>query len=159
MDCWYSCRVLALQSVVAGSIWHGGDHGMHCWWDLVGSGRVSVCRAWLSERFSCHSNSIHKINDLIQEQNALSIYNRSILIIRPFTFSSSKKKKSKDKARNTPSYRRSLEYADRGGRTPKNECSGYSTQLTLVVMLSFLRFRECEVLLHYYYSQVNSDLE
>ena len=27
---WLSCRVLALQSVVTGSISSGGDHGIHC---------------------------------------------------------------------------------------------------------------------------------
>ena len=35
MNWWLSSRVLALQSVVAGSISSGGDYGIHCWWDLT----------------------------------------------------------------------------------------------------------------------------
>ena len=34
MDSWLSGRVSALQSVVAGLISSGGDHGIHCWWVL-----------------------------------------------------------------------------------------------------------------------------
>ena len=48
MDSWLSCRVLALQSVVAGSISSGGDYGIHCWWVLIKSkplSSVPVCRA------------------------------------------------------------------------------------------------------------------
>ena len=50
-------RVLALQSVVA-----GGDHSIHCWWDLIRSKQlfsVSVCCAWVFAGFSGHGNSIH----------------------------------------------------------------------------------------------------
>ena len=46
MDWWLSCRVLALQSVVAGSISSGGDHSIHSWWDLIRLKQlssVSVC--------------------------------------------------------------------------------------------------------------------
>ena len=48
MGCWLSCRVSALQSVVAASISSGGNPGIHCWWDLIRSKQqssVSVCRA------------------------------------------------------------------------------------------------------------------
>ena len=38
---WISCRVSALQSVVAGSISRGGGYGEHCWWDLVRSRQLS----------------------------------------------------------------------------------------------------------------------
>ena len=41
MNCWLSCRVSALQSVVAGWISSGGDHGIHCWWDLIRSKQLS----------------------------------------------------------------------------------------------------------------------
>ena len=37
VDCWLSCRVSALQSVVTGLIFKGGDHCIHCWWDLIRS--------------------------------------------------------------------------------------------------------------------------
>ena len=41
-------QVSAVQSVVAGSISSDGDHGIHCWWDLIRSKQlssVSVCHA------------------------------------------------------------------------------------------------------------------
>ena len=38
---WLSCRVLALQTVVTGSISSGGDYGIHCWWDLIRSKQLS----------------------------------------------------------------------------------------------------------------------
>ena len=41
MDSWLSCRVSALQSVVTGSIFSDGDHGIHCWWDLIRSKQLS----------------------------------------------------------------------------------------------------------------------
>ena len=43
-----SCRVSAMQSMVAGSISSGGNHGIHCWWDLIRLKQlssVSVCHA------------------------------------------------------------------------------------------------------------------
>ena len=43
MNWWLSCRVSALQTVVAGSI-----SSIHCWWDLIKSKQpssVPVCRA------------------------------------------------------------------------------------------------------------------
>ena len=48
MNWWLSCRVSALQSVVAGSISSGGDYGIHCWWGLIRSKQLSsvpVCHA------------------------------------------------------------------------------------------------------------------
>ena len=45
---WLSCRVSALQSVVTGLISRGGDHGIHCWWNLIWSKQlcsISLCRA------------------------------------------------------------------------------------------------------------------
>ena len=50
-------RVAALPSVVAGSIFRGGDQGIHCWWDLIWwkqLSSVSVCHAGF------FGNSIHK---------------------------------------------------------------------------------------------------
>ena len=41
MTWWLSCRVLALQSVVAGSISSGEDYSIHCWWDLIRSKQPS----------------------------------------------------------------------------------------------------------------------
>ena len=35
VDHWVSGRILALHSVVIGSVFSGGDHGIHCWWDLI----------------------------------------------------------------------------------------------------------------------------
>ena len=46
----------------AGSISGGGDHGIHYWWDLIRSKKlssVSVCRTQGFARFSCRGNSIH----------------------------------------------------------------------------------------------------
>ena len=37
MGWWLSCRVSALQYVVAGSISSGGDHGIRWWWDQIRS--------------------------------------------------------------------------------------------------------------------------
>ena len=61
---WLSCTVLAPQSVVGGSIYSGGDHGIHSWWDLIKSKQlssVSVCHAKVFAAFSDHGNSIHNI--------------------------------------------------------------------------------------------------
>ena len=62
MNCWLSCRISVLQSVVTGSISSGGDHSIHYWWDLIRSKQlssVSVCCAWVFTGFSGHGNSIH----------------------------------------------------------------------------------------------------
>ena len=40
-DQWLSGRFSALHFVVAGSISCGGDHGIHCWWDLLRLKQVS----------------------------------------------------------------------------------------------------------------------
>ena len=37
MECWLSCRVSALQSVITGLISSGGDQSIHCWTDLIRS--------------------------------------------------------------------------------------------------------------------------
>ena len=68
MNWWLSCRVSALQSVVAGSISSGGDYGIHCWWDLIRSKQLSsvpVCRAYVFSGFSGHGNSIHNSTHLL----------------------------------------------------------------------------------------------
>ena len=47
MNWWLNCRVSALQSVVAGLISSGGDHGIHSWWDQIRLKQLSsvvVCR-------------------------------------------------------------------------------------------------------------------
>ena len=41
IDWWFSCRVSALQSLVVGSKSSYGDHGIHCWWDLIRSKQLS----------------------------------------------------------------------------------------------------------------------
>ena len=41
MNRWLSCRVSALQSVVAGSISSGENYGIHCWRDLIRSKQQS----------------------------------------------------------------------------------------------------------------------
>ena len=46
MNWWLSCRVSVLQSVVAGSISSGGDHSIHCWWDLIRSKQLSSVSAF-----------------------------------------------------------------------------------------------------------------
>ena len=64
MTWWHSCRVLALQSMVAGSISSCGDHSMHCWWALIRSKQlssVSVWRTYVFAVFSGHGNSVHNI--------------------------------------------------------------------------------------------------
>ena len=66
-----SCRVLALQSVVAGSISSGGDHGIHCRWDLIWSKQLSsifVCCGEVFAGLSGHSNSIHNIIPLLKKK-------------------------------------------------------------------------------------------
>ena len=64
MDCRLRYGASARQSVVAGSISRGGDHGIHCRWDLMRSknlSSVSVCRTWVFVGFSCHGSSIQII--------------------------------------------------------------------------------------------------
>ena len=77
VDWWLSGRVLALHSVVAGLISSGGDHGIHCWWDLVRSKRlssVSVCRTQVFTRFSGHGNSIHNIIPRLKNENIHKLF-------------------------------------------------------------------------------------
>ena len=72
MNCWLSCKVSALKSVVAGSISCGGDHGIYCWWDLTTSKQrssVSVSCAQMFPEFSGHGNSIHNIIPLLNKTN------------------------------------------------------------------------------------------
>ena len=72
MDQWLSCRVSALQSVVAGSISSGRNHNMHCWWNLIRSKQpssVSVCHAEVFAGFSGHGNSIHNVILLLKKAN------------------------------------------------------------------------------------------
>ena len=60
--CALSGRVLVLRSVVAGSISTGGDHDIHCWWDLIRSKQLSggsVCRVQVFAGFSGHVNSVY----------------------------------------------------------------------------------------------------
>ena len=62
MNCWLSCRISSLQSVVAGLISSGGDYSIHCWLDLIRSKQltpVPVSRAWVFGEFSANGNSIH----------------------------------------------------------------------------------------------------
>ena len=70
LDGWLSDRVSTLQSVVAGSIPSGGDHGIHSWRDLIRSKQLSsgsVCRALVYAGFSGHGNSIHNLIPLLKK--------------------------------------------------------------------------------------------
>ena len=72
VDWWLSGRVSALHSVVAGSIFSGGDHSIYCWWDLIRLKQlssVSVCHAQMFTGFSSHGNSIHNIIPLLKKEN------------------------------------------------------------------------------------------
>ena len=67
-----SVVVSALYSVVAGSISSGGDHSLHCGWDLISSKQlssVSVCCVQVFAGFSGHGNSIHNIILLLEKEN------------------------------------------------------------------------------------------
>ena len=81
VNCWLSCRVSALQSVVAGSIFSGRDHSIHCWWDLIRFeqlSRISVYRVYV---FAGHGNSIHNIIPQLKKGNVdhgNSIHNRHL---------------------------------------------------------------------------------
>ena len=55
-------RVSALYFVVVGSISCWGDHGIHCWWDLIKAKQlssVSVCCAQVFTVFSGRGNCIN----------------------------------------------------------------------------------------------------
>ena len=63
-DWWLSGRVSALNSVVAGLISSGGNHGIHCWWGLIRSKKLSSVSVYCVQVFagiSGHGNSIHKV--------------------------------------------------------------------------------------------------
>ena len=65
VDQWLSGRVSALDSVVPGLIFSGGDHSIHCWWNLIRSKQLScgsVCHVQVFAGFSGYGNSIY--NDL-----------------------------------------------------------------------------------------------
>ena len=62
MGCWLCCRLSVLHSVVTCSISSEGDHGIHCWWDLIKSNQLSsvyLCHAQVFAGFSGHGNAIH----------------------------------------------------------------------------------------------------
>ena len=66
MNWWLSCRVSALQSVVADSISSGGYYGIHCWWDLIRSKQlfgIPVYRAYVFGGFSGRVNLIYNIGN------------------------------------------------------------------------------------------------
>ena len=52
MGGWCSCRVSSLQSVVAGLISCDGDHGIHCWWDLIRS-KQPFSVSYVMCKYSC----------------------------------------------------------------------------------------------------------
>ena len=57
--------------MVAGLISNGGDHGIHCWWDLIRLKQlssVSVCCSQVFAGFSSHGNSIHNIIPLLNKK-------------------------------------------------------------------------------------------
>ena len=59
------------QYVVTALISSGGDHSIHCWWDLIRSKQlssVSVCHMQIFTRFSGHGNSIHDISPLLKKR-------------------------------------------------------------------------------------------
>ena len=86
---WLSGRVSAVHSVVAGSIFRGGDHGILCWWDLIRSKQlssVSVCHAQVFTRFSGYGNSIHT-RSFVQEfeLGLLSSFSKTITTTPPIS--------------------------------------------------------------------------
>ena len=73
----------------------GGDHSIHCWWDLIRSKQLSsgsVCHAQVFGRFFGHGNSIHKIIPLLEKENIHLQWGISLLLI--FKRRTSDKKKS-----------------------------------------------------------------
>ena len=56
-----SChKIISLLLLIS----RGGDHGIHCWWDLIRSKKlsgVSLCHAQVFAVFSSHSNSIFNV--------------------------------------------------------------------------------------------------
>ena len=83
MDSWLSCRVSALQSVVTGSISCGGDHSIHCWWDLIKSKQlssISVCHVYVFAGFSDHGNSIPNIIPLLKKEKCTRLFTFHILL-------------------------------------------------------------------------------
>ena len=72
VDWWLCGRVSALHSVVAGSISSRGDHGIHCWWDLIRSkqlSNVSMCHVQIFAGFSGHGNTILYIIPQLKKEN------------------------------------------------------------------------------------------
>ena len=77
VDRWLSGRVLALHSVVASLISSGGDHSIHCWWDLIRSKQLpsgSICHMQVFARFSGHGNSIYIIFFIIKVTEQVFIW-------------------------------------------------------------------------------------
>ena len=58
---WHCLCVIWIDgSVVEFQLSSQGDHGIHCWWDLIRSKQLSsgsICHAQVFARFSGHSNS------------------------------------------------------------------------------------------------------
>ena len=74
---WLIGAVLALHSVVFGSISSGGDHGIHCWGDLIRSKQLSrgtVCYAQMFSGFSGDGNSIYNIIRLLKKKYSASVF-------------------------------------------------------------------------------------
>ena len=69
VDRWLSGSVLALHSVVAGSISSRGGHGIHCWCDLIMSKYLLsgfVCRVQVFAGFFGHGTSIYKSGSIVK---------------------------------------------------------------------------------------------
>ena len=72
VDWWLSGRVSVLHYVVAGLISTGGDHSIHCWWDLIWLKQLSsgsVCRAQVFVGFSGDDNSIYNISCKVSDRS------------------------------------------------------------------------------------------
>ena len=71
MNWWLSCKVSALQSVVAGSISSDGGYVIHSWWYLIRSKHllsVPVYRGLFFSGFSGRGNSTHNNSSVSEDE-------------------------------------------------------------------------------------------
>ena len=96
-----SCKLhpYALQSVVTGSIFSGGDHGIHCWCDLIRSKLLSsvfVCRALVFAGFSVWSIFLKIYFVHIKDNLTVKLNCLQVIKVEIYAFSCSKSVQSVD---------------------------------------------------------------
>ena len=81
---WLCCRVSALHSVVAGSIF-----GIHCWWDLINSKQLFRMLHAVFAGFSVHDSSIYNrfYNNYFWFMSSYFIQRRWLIQLVSFMFS------------------------------------------------------------------------